>query len=88
LWREGGSGVMEGAGEKRMYPVTAAEYKLLEEIGQGVSATVYRAICLPYKEVVAIKALDLEKCNGSLVRGLCCGALWLEFDVLVAVVLE
>lgn len=66
LRREGGSGVMEGACEKRMYPVTAAEYKLLEEIGQGVSATVYRAICLPYKEVVAIKALDLEKCNGSL----------------------
>jgi len=50
-----------------MYPVAAAEYKLLEEIGQGVSATVYRALCLPFKEVVAIKALDLEKCNANLV---------------------
>lgn len=58
-----------GQSERRIYPVTAAEYKLLEEIGQGVSATVYRAICLPFKEVVAIKALDLEKCNSNLVRG-------------------
>ncbi|XP_024373407.1 uncharacterized protein [Physcomitrium patens] len=55
-----------GQSERRIYPVTAAEYKLLEEIGQGVSATVYRAICLPFKEVVAIKALDLEKCNSNL----------------------
>ncbi|KAG0579163.1 hypothetical protein M758_4G077900 [Ceratodon purpureus] len=52
--------------ERRKYPLTAADYKLLEEIGQGVSATVYRAMCLPYKEVVAIKALDLEKCSSSL----------------------
>jgi serine/threonine protein kinase len=58
---------MEGMCEKRIYPVTAGEYKLLEEIGQGVSATVYRAVCLPFKEVVAIKALDLEKCNSNLV---------------------
>ncbi|CAM6129750.1 unnamed protein product [Calypogeia fissa] len=61
--------VMEGRGEekdKRMYPLFAADYKLLEEIGQGVSATVYRAICIPFNEVVAIKNLDLEKCSSNL----------------------
>ena len=73
-------GVMEGGGEKRMYPLMATEYKLLEEIGQGVSAIVYRAMCLPFKEVVAIKALDLEKCNCNLVLVFCTLRGWiLEF---------
>lgn len=58
---------MDGQSERKGYPVTAAEYKLLEEIGHGVSATVYRAICLPYNEVVGIKSLDLERCNSNLV---------------------
>jgi serine/threonine-protein kinase OSR1/STK39 len=57
---------MEGACERRMYPLTAADYKLMEEIGNGLSATVYRAVCLPFKEVVAVKALDLERCNSNL----------------------
>lgn len=47
---------MEGACERRTYPLTAADYKLMEEIGNGLSATVYRAVCLPFKEVVAVKA--------------------------------
>ena len=53
--------------EKKMYPLAASEYKLLEEIGKGVSAIVYRAKCIPLNEFVAIKALDLERCNSSLV---------------------
>ncbi|CAM6043937.1 unnamed protein product [Sphagnum compactum] len=57
---------MEGQIEKRGFPVTATDYNILEEIGQGVSATVYRAICLPFNEIVAIKSLDLEKCNSNL----------------------
>ena len=61
---------MDVGGERKVYPVAAAQYQVLEEIGQGASANVYRAMCLPYKEVVAIKALDLEKCNSSLVRAL------------------
>jgi serine/threonine-protein kinase OSR1/STK39 len=58
---------MEGQIEKRGFPVTATDYNLLEEIGQGASAIVYRAICLPFNEIVAIKSLDLEKCNSNLV---------------------
>ncbi|XVF18567.1 hypothetical protein REPUB_Repub11eG0033900 [Reevesia pubescens] len=39
------------------------DYKLLEEIGHGASATVYRAIYLPLNKTVAIKSLDLDRCN-------------------------
>ncbi|XWS40737.1 hypothetical protein CRYUN_Cryun17cG0021300 [Craigia yunnanensis] len=51
--------------EKR-YPVNAKDYKLYEEVGEGVSATVYRALCVPLNDIVAIKVLDLEKCNNDL----------------------
>ncbi|CAM8956166.1 unnamed protein product [Rhodiola kirilowii] len=50
----------------RKYPVNPKDYKLYEEIGDGVSATVYRALCIPFNEIVAIKALDLERCNNDL----------------------
>ncbi|GLJ40290.1 hypothetical protein SUGI_0827950 [Cryptomeria japonica] len=32
----------------------------------GVSAIVHRALCTPFNEIVAIKVLDLEKCNSNL----------------------
>lgn len=48
--------------------MNATDYNLLEEIGFGASATVFRAIYLPYNEVVAIKCLDLDRCNSNLVR--------------------
>ncbi|XVF16400.1 hypothetical protein REPUB_Repub10bG0028000 [Reevesia pubescens] len=56
---------MEHPLEKR-YPVNAKDYKLYEEVGEGVSANVYRALCVPLNEIVAIKVLDLEKCNNDL----------------------
>ncbi|XP_072999419.1 uncharacterized protein [Typha latifolia] len=57
--------MMEHESEKR-FPVNPKDYKLYEEIGEGVSATVYRALCIPLNEIVAIKVLDLEKCNNDL----------------------
>eukprot|EP00894_Picocystis_sp_ML_P003214 jgi/Pico_ML_1/53731/g4229.t1 len=42
------------------YPVQDHQYRLEEEIGQGASATAYRARCIPYDEVVAVKLVDLE----------------------------
>lgn len=57
---------MESAAEKK-FPLDAKDYKLYEEIGDGVSATVHRALCIPLNAVVAIKVLDLEKCNNDLV---------------------
>ncbi|XP_019442560.1 PREDICTED: serine/threonine-protein kinase BLUS1-like isoform X1 [Lupinus angustifolius] len=56
---------MEHASEKR-FPLHAKDYELYEEVGEGVSASVYRALCIPLNETVAIKVLDLEKCNNDL----------------------
>jgi len=63
---------MEHALISRRFPTDPNEYKLYEEIGEGVSATVYRALCIPVDILVAIKVLDLEKCNNDLV----CYVLW------------
>ncbi|XP_057871554.2 serine/threonine-protein kinase BLUS1 isoform X2 [Cryptomeria japonica] len=51
---------------RKSYPASDSDYKLLEEVGYGASATVYRAICLPFNEVVAVKCLDLDRCNSNL----------------------
>ncbi|KAK4748702.1 hypothetical protein SAY87_015288 [Trapa incisa] len=54
-----------GGGQKS-YSANSSDYKLLEEVGYGASATVYRAIYIPFNEVVAIKCLDLDRCNINL----------------------
>ncbi|KAH9321541.1 hypothetical protein KI387_016180, partial [Taxus chinensis] len=51
---------------EKKYPLSASDYKIYEEVGQGVSAIVHRALCIPFNEIVAIKVLDLEKCNSNL----------------------
>lgn len=50
----------------RRFPTDPKEYKLCEEVGDGVSATVYKALCIPLNIEVAIKVLDLEKCSNDL----------------------
>nr|XP_016449247.1 PREDICTED: serine/threonine-protein kinase BLUS1-like isoform X3 [Nicotiana tabacum] len=54
------------AGGQRSYTANPEDYKLLEEVGYGASATVYRAIYVPLNEVVAVKCLDLDRCNSNL----------------------
>ncbi|KAE8734354.1 Serine/threonine-protein kinase OSR1 [Hibiscus syriacus] len=51
---------------KKKYAIGPEFYTLHEEIGQGVSASVHRAVCLPFDEVVAIKILDFERDNYDL----------------------
>ncbi|GMJ15007.1 hypothetical protein like AT4G10730 [Hibiscus trionum] len=53
-------------GGSRSYSANRSDYKLLEEVGYGASATVYRAIYLPLNDVVAVKCLDLDRCNSNL----------------------
>ncbi|KAL2976336.1 hypothetical protein AAZX31_13G002000 [Glycine max] len=48
------------------YSTNPADYKLLEEVGYGATATVYRAIYLPFNQLVAIKSFDLDRCNVNL----------------------
>lgn len=57
-----------GGAERRKYPIHVEDYELYEEIGQGVSALVYRALCKPLDEIVAVKVLDFERTNSDLVR--------------------
>ncbi|XP_009628098.1 uncharacterized protein [Nicotiana tomentosiformis] len=48
--------------EKRIqYTIGSEHYTLYEEVGQGVSALVHRALCNPLNEIVAIKILDFER---------------------------
>ena len=37
-----------------------SHYSLYEEVGERITAKLYRALCVPFKEVVAIKVLDLD----------------------------
>ncbi|KAL4192964.1 hypothetical protein AMTRI_Chr06g196990 [Amborella trichopoda] len=43
------------------YPLEASAYRIVHEIGQGLSSVVYLAECLPLGSTVAIKALDLDR---------------------------
>ena len=54
--------------EKKKYPIGSENYLLYEEVGQGVSASVHRALCVPFDEIVAIKILDFERDNADLVN--------------------
>ncbi|KAL1215360.1 Serine/threonine-protein kinase BLUS1 [Cardamine amara subsp. amara] len=56
---------MSDSSTKR-FPLYAKDYELFEEVGEGVSATVYRARCIALNETVAVKILDLEKCRNDL----------------------
>ncbi|KAL5068493.1 hypothetical protein RYX36_019380 [Vicia faba] len=49
----------------RSYSANPSDYKLLEEVGYGASATVYHAVYIPYNEEVAVKSLDLDRCNSN-----------------------
>ncbi|XP_022153498.1 STE20/SPS1-related proline-alanine-rich protein kinase isoform X2 [Momordica charantia] len=52
--------------ERKTYPIGQEFYTLYEEVGQGVSAAVHRALCKPLDEIVAIKILDFERENCDL----------------------
>lgn len=53
--------------QKIQYPLDPSSYKILDEIGVGVSAIVYKAICIPMDStVVAIKAIDLDQSRTDL----------------------
>ncbi|KAJ0231939.1 Protein kinase superfamily protein [Hirschfeldia incana] len=56
---------MAGSSTKR-FPLYAKDYELFEEVGEGVSASVYRAKCIALNENVAIKIMDLDKCRNDL----------------------
>ncbi|GJN09323.1 hypothetical protein PR202_ga27322 [Eleusine coracana subsp. coracana] len=48
------------------FTASAGDYRLLEEVGYGANAVVYRAIFTPANRVVAVKCLDLDRVNSNL----------------------
>ncbi|KAL6905201.1 hypothetical protein ACP4OV_002802 [Aristida adscensionis] len=63
-------GAAAGAGAAAAAPpaftVKPGDYRLLEEVGYGAHAVVYRAVFLPRNEVVAVKCLDLDQLNNNI----------------------
>ncbi|XP_057959152.1 serine/threonine-protein kinase BLUS1 [Malania oleifera] len=47
------------------YPLDSNSYRILDKIGSGVSAIVYKALCLPNSTVVAIKSIDLDQSRAN-----------------------
>ncbi|XP_027931915.1 serine/threonine-protein kinase BLUS1-like isoform X3 [Vigna unguiculata] len=52
--------------QSQNFSTNPSDYKLLEEVGYGATATVYRAIYLPFNQVVAVKCMDLDRCDINL----------------------
>ncbi|XP_062204953.1 serine/threonine-protein kinase BLUS1-like isoform X1 [Phragmites australis] len=48
------------------FTVNPGDYRLLEEVGYGAHAVVYRAVFVPRDEVVAVKSLDLDQLNNNI----------------------
>jgi hypothetical protein len=56
------AGASTSKGRKREFPIRPADYELLEPIGDGGTAIVHRARCLPLDgEVVAVKIMNMSQ---------------------------
>ncbi|XP_066380517.1 serine/threonine-protein kinase BLUS1-like, partial [Miscanthus floridulus] len=64
--RAASSGAAGAAAGPPSFSVNPADYRLMEEVGYGAHAVVYRAIFLPTKGVVAVKCLDLDQLNNNI----------------------
>ncbi|PAN46458.1 hypothetical protein PAHAL_9G187400 [Panicum hallii] len=64
--RSGSAGGSGAAAGPPTFTVNPGDYRLMEEVGYGAHAVVYRAIFVPRNEVVAVKCLDLDQLNNNI----------------------
>ncbi|CAL4934396.1 unnamed protein product [Urochloa decumbens] len=64
--RPGSAGGSGHAAGPPSFTVNHTDYRLMEEVGYGAHAVVFRAIFLPRNEVVAVKCLDLDQLNNNI----------------------
>ncbi|KAG2536969.1 serine/threonine-protein kinase 3-like isoform X1 [Panicum virgatum] len=64
--RSGSTGGSGAAAGPPTFTVNPGDYRLMEEVGYGAHAVVYRAIFVPRDEVVAVKCLDLDQLNNNI----------------------
>ncbi|KAG8092294.1 hypothetical protein GUJ93_ZPchr0012g21757 [Zizania palustris] len=48
------------------FTANPGDYQLMEEVGYGAHAVVYRAVFVPTNKVVAVKCLDLDQLNNNI----------------------
>ncbi|KAL5225896.1 hypothetical protein ABZP36_012535 [Zizania latifolia] len=48
------------------FTANPGDYQLMEEVGYGAHAVVYRAVFVPRNKVVAVKCLDLDQLNNNI----------------------
>jgi hypothetical protein len=49
------------------FTVNPSDYRLMEEVGYGAHAVVFRAVFLPRNATIAVKCLDLDQLNNNIV---------------------
>uniref|UniRef100_A0A0D9XLL5 Protein kinase domain-containing protein n=1 Tax=Leersia perrieri TaxID=77586 RepID=A0A0D9XLL5_9ORYZ len=62
----GGAASAAAAGAAPSFTANPRDYQLMEEVGYGAHAVVYRAVFVPRNEVVAVKCLDLDQLNNNI----------------------
>ena len=84
MWKGKKSGPLTRRGRKQEFPIRAADYELLEPIGDGATAVVRRARCRPLGgEVVAVKIMNMAQRTESDVVRITCGLPFPPLDVVM-----
>ncbi|KAF2914414.1 hypothetical protein DAI22_10g160301 [Oryza sativa Japonica Group] len=66
MGRNGSVKRTSSSGAAAAFTANPRDYQLMEEVGYGAHAVVYRALFVPRNDVVAVKCLDLDQLNNNI----------------------